>query len=93
MTEEQEPIIQSDFDSYEDKKIEESEKNKMIWFGEKHLPLKQRIYQFVATVFMVLAKNFMSKIKWQFGLVGYLIIVCPVGTYTSIKWIINKFIH
>lgn len=87
----EEPNVQHDFEFFEDKKIKESEEQKIQWFGESNLSIRQRIYQFVATVIMVAAKNFMGKINWQIGLVVYLGVVCPVGTWTAIKWIVNLF--
>lgn len=87
----EEPNVQHDFDFFENKKIQEVEEQKMQWFGDSSLPLKQRIYNFIATIIMVGARNFMGKINWQIGLVIYLGVVCPVGTYTAIKWIVNLF--
>lgn len=83
--------IQQDFEIHEAEEIKRVEEQEVQWFGDPNLSLKQRIYQFIATIVVVLVKNFMGKIKWQIGLVVYLIIVCPVGTWTAIKWIFNLF--
>lgn len=83
--------IQQDFEIHEAEEIKKSEEQKVQWFGEPNLPLKQRIYQFIATIIVVMAKNFMGKLNWQIGLVLGLIITVPVGTWTTIKWIFNLF--
>lgn len=83
--------IQQDFAIHEAEEIKRVEEETVQWFGESNLPLKQRIYQFIATIVVVLAKNFMGKIKWQIGLVLGLAIIVPVGTWTTIKWILNLF--
>lgn len=84
---------QFNFDEHEKQEFVESieRKQRMIWFGEKHLSFKKRLYQFIATFVIVVLRNFTGKLSWQFGLVFYLAIVCPIGTFVSIKWLINLF--
>lgn len=80
-----------DFSEAEEQDINEAKQQKMIWFGDPKLSFKRRLYQFIATVVTNLLMLFTTRLKWQFGLVIYLCIVCPVGTYVSLKWIYNLF--
>lgn len=83
--------VQQEFDVFEQEKIKEAEQEKIIWFGEKHLPFKQRLYQFIATVVVVFLKTITMTPKGQFWFVVVLFITVPVGLYTSVKWIFNLF--
>lgn len=81
------------FDDHETQELQDAieRKQNLKWFGDKKQPFKKRLYSFFATLIIVLIKNFSGKLSWQFGLVLFLAITCPVGTYTSIKFIINLF--
>lgn len=65
--------------------------NKNITLENNDVPIKIRIKKWLATMITTGIVNFGTKLKWQFGLCLYLVIVCPVGTYTSIKWIFHLF--
>lgn len=82
---------QVDFNENEDAEIKQIAKERMLWLGDPRLSWKRRIFQMIATLISFLLVKFGTNLKWQFFLVIYLIVVCPVGTWTSIKWIINLF--
>lgn len=86
----QEPIVQQDFSIYEQEAVQKSEE-KIIWFGEKHLSIKQRVYQFIATVVSVTLKNLVTKRSWQLTFFIWITITLPIGTYHLSKWIFNLF--
>lgn len=76
---------QVSFSEFETEEIKEIKNNKTIFLENG----KFNFRKFIANIIFVLLKNFGTKIKWQFGLVIYLIIVVPVGTYIVIKNLIN----
>lgn len=80
---------QVDFNETEQKDIEQSQREKMLWLGDPNLSWKRRFFQMIATVVSFLLFKFGTSLKWQFWLCVYLGITCPVGTWTSIKWFIN----
>lgn len=82
---------QVDFSEFETEKINEAIEQKINWFGDPNLSLKQRFFQFIAVLVSFILVSFGTKKLWQRSLVLYLIIVCPVGTYHAIKSIINFF--
>lgn len=82
---------QMSMDDFERDEIKNAIETKKLWFGEPHLSFRQRLYQFIATVFVTLVANLSMKLKWQIVFCIYLGIVCPIGTYVFIKWIINLF--
>jgi hypothetical protein len=82
---------QMDFSEFETEKINEATNKKINWFGDKNLSYRKRFFQFLGALISTLIVNFTTKVSWQKGLVLYLLVVVPVGTYVSIKFIINLF--
>lgn len=80
-----------DFNESEEREIKQQQREKMLWLGDPKLSWKRRIFQMIATLISFLLVKFGTNLRWQFSLVGYLLIVCPIGTYQFIKWIINLF--
>lgn len=76
-----------DFNETEDAEIKQQQKEKMMWLGDPKLSWKRRFFQMIATLISFLLVKFGTNLKWQFFLVGYLLIVLPIGTYTIIKWL------
>lgn len=77
----------SDFETEHIQQIKENENNSVY----EHLSYKQKFGKFLAVSISKVLTNFMTKRSWQLGLIIYLLIVCSVGTFTSIKFIINLF--
>lgn len=80
---------QVDFNENEDAEIKQAAKERMLWLGDPRLSWKKRIFQIIATIISWMLVKFGTNLKWQFFLIIYLAIVCPVGTWTTIKTIVN----
>lgn len=82
-----------DFSDFEAEAIKEIQASKIIWLGDKNLPFKKRLYQFIATLITVLLRNFTTKRNWQVGLFLYFLITVPVGTIVSVKSILRFILN
>lgn len=83
---------QINVEEHEQQSLEEINEQKLnsISFNIGKKTFKQKLIQFIANIIHKLIFNFTTKKKWQFGLVIYLIIVCPIGSFVSIKFIFNS---
>lgn len=80
---------QHDIDDFEKQTIDELKNRKTI--DLTNATFKQRVYSRIASFVGRMLLNFGTKLNYQFALIAYLGIVCPIGTYTFIKWIVNLF--
>lgn len=80
---------QTDFNDFETQEIESLKNRKTIDVGK--ISFRRRIYSAIASFVVQMMLNFGTKLRWQTSLVTYLVIVCPIGTYHAIKFIINLF--
>lgn len=77
------------FDEFEHQQIIESQNKKTIDVSK--LSFTKRVRSFLTSIVATLILNFSTKLRWQFALVTYLLIVCPCGTYDAIKFIVKLF--
>lgn len=78
---------QVDFSSFEKEEIKNIQNSRLFHLEDGSFSFKK----FLSVSITTCITNFMTKRKWQLGLLLYLLITCPVGTYTSIKFIFHLF--
>lgn len=78
-----------DIDNFETREIESLNSKKIIDISQR--TFKQRVRSMFTSFVGQMIINFSTKLPWQFGLVTYLAIVCPFGTWDAIKFIIKLF--
>lgn len=78
---------QVDVENFEKEEISEIKRNKNIDISKEKFSFKR----WLAGIITFLLAKFMTDPKWQRSLFIYLILICPIGTYTLIKFIFHLF--
>lgn len=77
---------QVDFGEFEQSQAKKIKSGKSIFLGR--MTWKQRLAAIIA--FLIL--KFTTDLKWQIGLVFYLLFTTILGTYQMIKWVYHLFV-